>query len=192
MSLPFTFSPLFVFPSVFSSHFLFKPQPRSSLFLPSHLPCPMSSDKHYCTVSHVSCKALLSKTAPAVVRAVYAWPESTESTSTNGQQLQVILGTKQSPHMNLNAGSVQVMYGEWATKGHDAPGTEQSHEKRFTKGREMHRAGHSLYSTARRMQKAHQCSVTPRSEPVNRKAKKTQNEYSRKKLQILFCRNQKH
>jgi len=39
------------------------------------------------------------------------------------------------------------------------------------------------------MQKTHQRSVIVQSEPVNKKAKK---KYSRRKLQALFRRNQKH
>lgn len=46
ISFPFIFPPLFVFPSVFSSHLLFEPQLQGSVFLPSIclVTCPQTNE----------------------------------------------------------------------------------------------------------------------------------------------------
>lgn len=136
MSLPFIFSPLFVLPSVFSSHPLFKLQLQSSIFLPSI--CLVIAP--HCTVSLPPIRLHTSKIPGRGQGCAARDLERTKCISTNQQQLQVILGTKQSPQMNrVLAKHTRCMEGERQRGAR--PLGRHSHETRFTKGREMYRSG---------------------------------------------------
>lgn len=182
MSLPFL-SPLFVFQTVSSSHLLFEPQLQSSVFLPSCLPCHLSSDKPDCAVSRISCETWPFKHkpawTPAGVRAAWRMTWKTYSPSALPMQRHwwaAAAATIDSGYEAEYPNRPECWLSTCNVWRENYKGARCTWcitvTSLFTKGKEMHRSGLSLHSTGRRMQNTRQYSVTLRSEPVNRMAKK--------------------